>query len=332
MPMIRLQPTAMPFPVARCADGRLCRCVSRSPIKAAPAPHLWSVCIKRSIVDVDRKVNGASEAHILRSCMHRRVGKEEGHRQQCPNDHGIPPSQKLQIAQVTGQDRAKDAHCIGDHVVPPGIIRTALARIRTTTREEIRQKHVEQGIRQACEPSDHCSSCRTSSLTDQRPGEPDQTGVQPQSLGRKQSSEVCQEFGEPISRLAVCRFDRSTRIELFEGERTWSVVLLGDLLKSLHDLFVLSFCQQKLGGFLQPDDGHSEDAEDKDQCSIRIPDIPPALEYTRQPGRGSEIMSALPCYWHMCKSPHPCSKTGGSKGTARQMQPPRRAPDPTSTP
>lgn len=117
-----------------------------SPKATAKRTYLRCIRIQRSIVYIHREVNGTSESDVLRRRSHRRVGEEEGHRGQSPDHHRVPPSKILPIAQEAGRHGSEDAHCVGDHVVPPRVVRAILARLGATAREEFRQEDIEQRI------------------------------------------------------------------------------------------------------------------------------------------------------------------------------------------
>lgn len=261
---------AIPFPVARWADGRLwfgrqqTRFNKSSGDKlkeSARKTHLGRVRIERAIVDIDGEVNGTGEADVLGGGAHRRVREEESHGDQSADDHGIPAAEILPVAQEARGDGAEDAHGVCDHVVPPRVVRAVLAGLGAAAGEELGQEDVEQRIR---EP-------------DQGPGQPDQTGRDAELLGRKQAAQMCDELGHPVPRAAVRRLDGPAGLELLQRQRARPVVLGRDLLERLDHFFVLALGQQVFRRFFQSDHRHSRNAQHEHERPVRVPYVPPAL-------------------------------------------------------
>lgn len=181
--------------------------------------YLWRIGIKRAVVDVDHVVDGASKPKVLRSRSDSRIGEEEGHGHQSTEHHRVPTTQKLPVAHDTSLHRSENSHNVRDHVVSPGIVWAAFTGVGTSTRQEVGQEHVEQGIGQTyLFLSTRRSIQETQCLTNQSPGEPDQGGGQPQLFCGKETSQMCQEFRETVSTLAISRLGMSACFELFNGE------------------------------------------------------------------------------------------------------------------
>lgn len=149
--------------------------------------YLRCVRVESPVVYVYREVDGAGETDILCRRANSSIGEEEGHRYQCTENHSVSPPEILPIAQKSSCDRSKNSNRVGDHIVPPRIVRAVLTRLGTTAGEEFGQEYVEKRVGES----------------NQRPREPDQRGRDTHLLGCKKATEMGNKLGEPISRLSV---------------------------------------------------------------------------------------------------------------------------------
>jgi len=115
---------------------------------------------QRPIVDVEAEVDNARECNILRCSPNLRIRKEEGHRHQRTNNHGVLSSQPGST-HPSCQYRAPDTTKVYKRVVAPRNIWASLTKLRSTRSEIGRQEHIVQRVGEAYE----------------RPGEPDESGA-----------------------------------------------------------------------------------------------------------------------------------------------------------